>query len=58
MLVTNTVTINGKEFKHTYSDKGMKIKRENVLYDEAYDPVGFENRIYNETDKAVGEEEE
>ena len=36
---------------------GMKIKRENVLYDEAYDPVGFEDRIYKETDKAVGEEE-
>ena len=35
----------------------MKIKRENVLYDEAYDPVGFD-REYEETDKAVGEEEE
>lgn len=57
MLVTNTVTINGKEFKHTYSDKGMKIKRENVLYDEAYDPIEFD-RVYEETDKAVGEEEE
>ena len=58
MIITEKITINDKEFKHTYSDKGMKIKRENVLYDEAYDPVGFENRIYNETDKAVGEEEE
>lgn len=58
MLVTNTVTINDKEFKHTISDKGFMIKRDNVLYDEAYDPVNFEDRIYNETDKAVGEEEE
>ena len=57
MVVTEVVIINNKEFKHTYSDKGMKIMRENVLYDEAYDPVGFD-RKYEETDKAVGEEEE
>lgn len=57
MLVTNTVTINDKEFKHTYSDIGMKIKRDNVMYDEAYDPIEFD-RVYEETDKAVGEEEE
>lgn len=57
MVVTELAIINGKEFKHTYSNSGMKIKRENVLYDEAYDPVGF-NREYEETDKAVGEEEE
>lgn len=57
MVVTELVKINNKEFRHTISDKGMKIKRENVLYDEAYDPVGFD-REYEETDKAVGEEEE
>lgn len=56
IIVENKIT-NGKEFIHTYSDKGMKIMRENVLYDEAYDPVGFD-REYEETDKAVGEEEE
>ena len=58
MIIVENKAMNGKEFKHTYSNSGMKIKRENVQYDEAYDPVGFENRIYNETDKAVGEEEE
>ena len=57
MVVTEVVIINNKEFKHTYSDKGMKIKRDTVLYDEAYDPVGFD-REYEETNKAVGEEEE
>lgn len=56
IIVENKIT-NGKEFIHTYSDKGMKIKRENVLYDEAYDPIGFD-REYEETYKAVGEEEE
>mgnify|MGYP004462893881 CR=1 FL=1 len=57
MIITEKITINDKEFKHTYSDRGMKIKRENVLYDEAYDPIEFD-RVYEETDKAVGEEEE
>ena len=57
MIITEKITINDKEFKHTYSDRGMKIKRENVLYDEAYDPIGFD-REYEETYKAVGEEEE
>ena len=57
MIITEKITINDKEFKHTYSDRGMKIKRENVLYDEAYDPIEFD-RVYEKTDKAVGEEEE
>lgn len=57
IIVENKIT-NGKEFIHTYSDKGMKIKRENVLYDEAYDPVNFEDRIYNETDIPIESEVE
>ena len=57
MIIVENKVINGKEFKHTISDKGFMIKRDNVLYDEAYDPVGFD-REYEETDKAVGEEEE
>ena len=43
MIIVENKAMNGKEFKHTYSDKGMKIKRENVLYDEAYDPIEFSN---------------
>ena len=57
MIIVENKAMNGKEFKHTISDKGFMIKRDNVLYDEAYDPVGFD-REYEETDKAVGEEEE
>lgn len=57
MLVTNKVIINDKEFKHTISDKGFMIKRDNVLYDEAYDPIEFsEERIYEETDIVIGED--
>ena len=57
MIIVENKAMNGKEFKLTISDKGFMIKRDNVLYDEAYDPVGFD-REYEETDKAVGEEEE
>ena len=55
MIIVENKAMNGKEFKHTYSDKGMKIKRENVLYDEAYDPIGFD-REYEETDIVIGED--
>lgn len=58
MIIVENKVINGKEFKHTISDKGFMIKRDNVLYDEAYDPVGFENRIYNETDIPIESEVE
>ena len=56
MIITEKLTINGKEFKHTYSNNGMKIKRENVLYDEAYDPVEFD-REYEETDIPIESED-
>ncbi|WP_158576821.1 MULTISPECIES: hypothetical protein [unclassified Eubacterium (in: firmicutes)] len=57
MIITEKTTINGKKFKHTYSDKGMKIKRDNVMYDEAYDPVGFD-REYEETNIPIESEVE
>ena len=57
MIIVENKAMNGKEFKHTYSNSGMKIKRENVLYDEAYDPIEFsEERIYEETDIVIGED--
>lgn len=55
MIIIENKVINGKEFKHTYSDRGFMIKRDNVLYDEAYDPVGFD-REYEETDIVIGED--
>ena len=51
MIIVENKVINGNEFKHTISDKGFMIKRDNVLYDEAYDPIELaEDRIYVETD--------
>ena len=44
----------GVVLNRTYSDKGMKIEREGVRYDEAIDPAEF-NRQYTETDEPVEE---
>jgi hypothetical protein len=47
MIVTEKITINGKEFIRTYSTEGMLIERDGVLYSEAIDPAGL-GRTYNE----------
>ena len=57
MVVTQIVTINGKDFQKTFSDNGLKIERDGVVYDEAIDPVGT-NREYVETDEPVEEYQE
>lgn len=57
MIIVENKVINGKEFNHTISDKGFMIKRDNVLYDEAYDPVGFD-REYEETNIPIESEVE
>ena len=52
MIVKEVVTINGKHFERTYSDKGMKIERDGVRYDEAIDPM-YSGREYVETNEPV-----
>ena len=58
MIKTEIVKINGTQFLHNYSDAGMKISREgvlyrdNVLFDDALDPVDS-GRTYTETDIPV-----
>lgn len=47
MLFIENVTINGREFTHTWSDSHTII-RDGVEYDEAYDPIGSD-RVYDET---------
>jgi hypothetical protein len=48
MIQTETVTINGAEYQHTYSDAGYMIERDGVQYADAIDPVGL-GRTYTET---------
>ena len=51
MLVTEIKEINGREFKHNYSDAGMYILRnDGVKYIEAYD-VLESPWTYTETDE-------
>ena len=52
MIVKTIVTINGKDFEKTYSDKDVKIERDGVRYDEAIDPM-YSGREYIETDEPV-----
>lgn len=58
MIKTETVTINGREFRKTYSDEGFMIERDGVQYSEAIDPIGFEDRVYTETDVKIEVPEE
>ena len=48
MIYAEKITINGKQYDHTYSDKYF-IKRDGVQYVEAIDPLNSE-RKYTETD--------
>lgn len=57
MICIENVTINGKEYIRTWSDKGMKIERDGAMYEEAIDPVDS-GRTYTETDQAIPTEQE
>ena len=46
----------GVVLNRTYSDKGMKIERDGVRYDEAIDPAELD-RQYTETDEPIETEE-
>lgn len=54
MLVTENITINGRAFTRTYSDKRCYVEREGERYSEAVDPVEF-GRQYVETDEKIEE---
>lgn len=47
----------GVVLNRTYSDKGVMIERDGVIYDEAIDPAYF-GRKYTETDILIGMIEE
>lgn len=54
MIVIETVTINGNEFKHTFSDSNYYIQKEGTdeVYAEAFDAVPSEF-TYTETNKQI-----
>lgn len=52
------VNSEGVELVRTYSDKGMMIERDGVMYAEAIDPVDM-HRQYTETEiEMAGDEDE
>ena len=55
MIYTETITINGKQFDHTYSDTYF-IERGGVRYSDAVDPLNS-GRRYTETDIPLPERE-
>ena len=52
MLVTETVTIDEREYIHNYSGIGNYIERDGICYEEAYDPPES-GRVYTETDTPI-----
>ena len=59
MLITEEVTIKDEKFVKNYSDAGVYIERDGVMYEEAVDPIEYkDSRIYTETDKPIKEEHE
>ena len=58
MLITEIVTIDGKQFLYNHSDEDYLIERDGVMYSEAYDPIEFQNeRIYKETSVKIEKDE-
>lgn len=57
MIKTETLTIGGKQFIRTYSDKGMMIHggSPEADYSEALDPADL-GRTYTETDIPIEDE--
>lgn len=54
MLITEELVINGDKFVKNYSDRGLFIERDGVMYEEAVDPIEYkDSRIYTETDKPI-----
>lgn len=47
MIVTENLTINGKDFVRTYSSNGYMVERDGVQYAEAIDPAEM-GRTYTE----------
>lgn len=59
MIITETITLNGREFTKNYSDAGYMIQKVGTeeIYTEAIDPINS-GRTYVETDKPIETTEE
>lgn len=48
MIVTETITIKGKEYRHIYSDDGHIIRCGRKRYIEAVDPIDIVKAYFEE----------
>ena len=55
MIITETVTINGKQFEHVYSDANRQVCRDGQAWDEVFNPLNT-GRVYTEGDPIPEEE--
>lgn len=55
MIITETVTINGQEFEHVYSDAGKYLVRDGKQWEEVYNPLDT-GRTYTEGELIAEEE--
>lgn len=55
MIYTETITMNGRQYKKTYSDTHY-IKRDGIEYSEAIDPIDSD-RVYTESETPLGNED-
>lgn len=56
MIITEVVAINGVNYRHTYSDAGVKIRCGTAVYSDAYDVVNTV-KDYVETDIPLPEDD-
>ena len=59
MIIRKNLIIGSKKFIRNYSDIGLYIERDKLLYEEAIDPIEYaDERIYTETDIPIESEVE
>ena len=57
MIKTENITINGVQFRKTWSDANYLIERDGAKYSEAVDPIGIE-RTYTETNELIDSQDD
>ena len=59
MIVEEKITIKQNDYIKRYSDQGLYLERDGIMYEEAIDPYELKDeRIYTETDIPIEPEEE
>lgn len=53
MVIVEKIQIHGVTYNRTYSDKNFMIERDGIKYNEAIDPIEFNDRIYTETNEKI-----